>query len=317
MDADIKRIVERQFPELTGRYHLPHFARIESISDPVVEPGLSEDFRPRYAVDIVVLTETGEPNPELPLYRSVPLPISGAGMERGGYGFPEPGTLVEVAFAYGLPHKPFIRTVLPHGVGLPAVEPGEQLHQSATGVEERTSANGDKLRSTHGNITDQATRYYLDALSSLVTLQQQMASVAGHSTEEVGGIKTIEALGALKLLSGGHLNLSAVDNLNITTASDVNETVGRKKTSKAKNNQHIEVAAGGNLWLGSTSVNVLQLLSELMGIVKQLADDLAGHTHGGIYPGGGTTQAPGNAGDFSSASSNTNGIKGQLDPIVE
>lgn len=35
--------------------------------------------------------------------------------------------------------------------------------------------------------------------------------VLDHSTESVGGIKKVEALGALKLLSGGSARLAAVD----------------------------------------------------------------------------------------------------------
>ena len=43
-----------------------------------------------------------------------------------------------------------------------------------------------------------------------------------HSSESVGGIKKIEALGALKLLSGGSASLAAVDDLHQATGRDLN-----------------------------------------------------------------------------------------------
>lgn len=49
-----------------------------------------------------------------------------------------------------------------------------------------------------------------------------------HSTESVGGIKKIEALGALKLLSGGSASLAAVDDLHQATGRDLNLVVGQK-----------------------------------------------------------------------------------------
>ncbi|MFU0497113.1 hypothetical protein ACMZYR_17420, partial [Pseudomonas syringae pv. actinidiae] len=33
MDDAIKRSVERQFPELTGGYHLPRFAKVVAVAD--------------------------------------------------------------------------------------------------------------------------------------------------------------------------------------------------------------------------------------------------------------------------------------------
>ncbi len=51
-------------------------------------------------------------------------------------------------------------------------------------------------------------------------------TVDDHSTESVGGIKKIEALGALKLLSGGSASLAAVDDLQQATGRDLNQVVG-------------------------------------------------------------------------------------------
>ncbi|ABC27284.1 conserved hypothetical protein [Hahella chejuensis KCTC 2396] len=229
MDEEIKKIVLRMFPELSGNLHLPRLAKVVAISDPLQKPELCDRFRPRYAVDVRVLSPQGEEDPELPLYRCLPLPASYGGIERGQYGFPEPGTIVEVAFAYGLPDQPFIRTVLGQGLGAPGVQPGDLVWQQSEAVRQRVSAKGDWLRETHGDITDTSARRRVDALDNQERYQDSQIEVSEHSVEQVGGVKTVEALGALKLLTGGHANLSAADNLNLTTAADLNQAVARDR----------------------------------------------------------------------------------------
>lgn len=62
MDDAIRRSVERQFPELTGGYHLPRFAQVVAVADAPAGAGICDDFRPRYAVDIEVMGPAGEPD---------------------------------------------------------------------------------------------------------------------------------------------------------------------------------------------------------------------------------------------------------------
>ncbi|ABC33411.1 uncharacterized protein conserved in bacteria [Hahella chejuensis KCTC 2396] len=249
MDEEIKKIVLRMFPELSGNLHLPRLAKVVAISDPLQKPELCDRFRPRYAVDVRVLTPQGEEDPELPLYRCVPLPASYGGIERGQFGFPEPGTVVEVAFAYGLPDQPFIRTVLGQGLGAPGVQPGDLVWQHSEAVRQRVSAKGDWLRETHGDITDTSARRRVDALENQERYQDSLTEVSEHSAEHVGGVKTVEALGALKLLSGGHANLSAADNLNLTTAADLNQAIARDRKASIQGDDSATVG-------GSRSVTI-------------------------------------------------------------
>ncbi|BCS47075.1 hypothetical protein Pta6605_54060 [Pseudomonas amygdali pv. tabaci] len=58
MDDAIKRSVERQFPELTGGYHLPRFAKVVAVADAPASAGLCDDFRPRFSVDLQVMGQT-------------------------------------------------------------------------------------------------------------------------------------------------------------------------------------------------------------------------------------------------------------------
>lgn len=350
MDEQIKRINERNHAELFSKIHLPIIARVVSVSDPVRSESISERFRPRYAVDVQVLRTSGEPDELLPVFKAVPLPVSAAGLERGAMGFPEPGTLVELAFAWGLPSMPFIRTILAEGLSLPKIEPGEVLIQSAPGVYQRADTEGNWIRETDADIYDDCMRYVLDCYSHSTTVNDFYSRVKHNSTEQVVGVKVIEALGALKLLSAGTLNVGAVDNLNITTASDQNNKIGRNAKQSVGNNfeqeiandlqQHVEnnltqtvgniidsladakqllrVKNGGKVWLGSQGENVLKILSDLIQVVSNIANTASSHTH--PYTDNGTplnTQPPNQSGTFSGQKSSADNIKGRLDPITE
>lgn len=133
-----------------------------------------------------------------------------------------------ISFAYGLPHKPFITQILPHGLSLPRVPKGDQVWQHSEACQQRVDANGNWLRQTDGKIHDQAIERQVGALANTEQFQSHTRNVDDHSTETVGGIKTVEALGALKLLSGGSASLAAVDNLHQATGRDLNLVVGQK-----------------------------------------------------------------------------------------
>ncbi|PMV27255.1 MULTISPECIES: hypothetical protein [unclassified Pseudomonas] len=304
MEEAVTRIVERRFPELAGAYHLPRFARVLAVADPPLEAGLCDDFRPRYAVDLEVLGPDGEVNADLPHLLGVALPVPGGGAEMGFYGFPQEGTVVVVSFAYGLPNKPFILQILPHGLSLPRVPKGDQVWQHSEAVQQRADAEGNWLRVTDATITDRASERQVQALENAERYQVSIVEVDDHSTESVGGIKTVEALGALKLLSGGSASLAAVDDLHMATGRDLNLVVGQKhnatiagdmqekilgmRESVAAIKQHL---VSPKTWLGSKDINVLQVLLDLFELVDQMNSSIASHKHG-------LTPPPDNANDF-------------------
>lgn len=317
MDDAIRRSVERQFPELTGGYHLPRFGRVVAVPDAPAAPGLCDDFRPRFAVDVEVLLPDGEPDPDLPILSSLPLPVPNGGQEAGVFGFPEEGTTVVVCFAYGLPHKPFIQTVLPHGLSLPRVPKGDQVWQHSEACQQRVDADGNWLRQTDGKIEDKAVERQVDALDNTERYQNNTVEVDDHSTELVGGIKKVEALGALKLLSGGSASLAAVDDLHQATGRDLNLVVGRKLNSAVGGDmleriQGIRRSVAPKTWLGSESVNVLQILCNLLDLVEQMNSQLARHTH---LPG--PTPSPADAADFRSQAQLAANLAGKMLSITE
>ncbi|MDS9876177.1 hemagglutinin repeat-containing protein [Pseudomonas protegens] len=306
MEDAIRRSVERQFPELTGGYHLPRFGRVVAVPDAPAAPGLCDDFRPRYGVDVQVLLPDGEPDPDLPILAGLPLPAPMGGQEAGMFGFPEENTTVVVCFAYGLPHKPFIQQILPHGLSLPRVPKGDQVWQHSEACQQRVDADGNWLRQTDGKIQDKAIEREVEALDNAERFQNHIRTVDDHSTESVGGVKKIEAMGALKLLSGGSASLAAVGDLHQGTGRDLNLVVGQKLNATVGGNlqeqiQGLRKSVSGisqrlqapKTWLGSESVNVLQVLCDLLDLVQEMNAQLASHTHGPTPP-------PSNALDFTS-----------------
>lgn len=322
MEDAIRRSVERQFPELTGGYHLPRFARIIAVADAPAGAGICDDFRPRYAVDIEVLGPDGEPDPQLPQLTGVPLPLPTGGEEMGIYAFPEEGTQVVVCFAYGLPNKPYIQTILPHGLSMPKVPKGDQVWQHSEAAQQRVDADGNWLRQTDGKIQDKAIEREVEALDNREQFQSHARTVDDHSTESVGGVKTIEALGALKLLSGGAASLAAVDDLHQATGRDLNLVVGQKFNATVGGDIQEQIKGlrksvtdisqsftAPKTWLGSEETNVLQVLCELFDLVEKMNMQLAGHIHG-------SSPAPNNASAFASAATTAKSLWSELSLIT-
>ncbi|SFX92257.1 MULTISPECIES: hypothetical protein [unclassified Pseudomonas] len=322
MEDAIRRSVERQFPELTGGYHLPRFARVIAVADAPAGAGICDDFRPRYAVDIEVLGPDGEPDPLLPQLTGVPLPLPTGGEEMGIYAFPEEGTQVVVCFAYGLPNKPYIQTILPHGLSMPKVPKGDQVWQHSEAAQQRVDADGNWLRQTDGKIQDKAIEREVEALENREQFQSHTRTVDDHSSESVGGVKTIEALGALKLLSGGSASLAAVDDLHQATGRDLNLVVGQKLNTTVGGDMQEQIQglrrsvalvgqrlSAPKTWLGSETENVLHILSELIDITEQMSMTLAAHKHGSTPP-------PDNASAFTSYAATTRSLGTRLKPIV-
>lgn len=316
MEDAIRRSVERQFPELTGGYHLPRFARVVGIADAPANADICDDFRPRFAVDLQLLDDNDEPDTALPMLAGVPLPLSVGGDEMGFLGFPEEGTRVVVCFAYGLPNKPYVQTILPHGLSLPKVPKGDQVWQHSEGAQQRVDADGNWLRQTDGRIRDKSIERDVESLTNAERHQSSTVEVEDHSTESVGGVKTIEAVGALKLLSGGSASLAALDDLHLASGRDLNQVVAQKLNLTVGGNlqekiQGIRHSLATKTWLGSEGVNVLQILCELLDLVQAMNTQLASHTH---VPG--PTPSPTDATGFTAKAAQALALAAQLKPIT-
>lgn len=238
----IKKIVLRTFPELTAGLHLDRYARVLKVCDAPENGGTSERFRPRYAVDVEILTPEGTRDKAFPIYEAVPLPVPvGAGMESGLFAFPEAGALVVLGFAYGRADHPVIRQIYPMGLSLPQLTNGELRWQQSATVYQSADTQGNWLRTSEATITDDSLRHVRRCVEAVDELSRELRTIAENSSEEIGGVKTVEALGAMNFTSGGRTNIAAVNSLNLTTARDLRFVVADNHRVAVGKNQQTEV----------------------------------------------------------------------------
>lgn len=201
---------------------------------------------------------------------------------------------------------------------------GDQVWQHSEACQQRVDADGNWLRQTDGKIQDKAIEREVVALDNAERFQNHTRTVDDHSTESVGGVKKIEAMGALKLLSGGSASLAAVDDLHQATGRDLNLVVGQKLNATVGGDlqeqiQGLRKSVSGisqrlqapKTWLGSESVNVLQVLCDLLDLVQQMNAQLATHTHlAGPMP------SPNDAASFTIKAASAASLLGKLQPVT-
>lgn len=323
MEQLVKRLVLKLFPELAGRYHLPLFGEVVGVRETPQQGDLADEFRPFYAVDVQILTEHGEPDPNWPVLRDVPLALPVAGNEMGQFAYPDNGTWVELAFAYGSPNRPFIRSVVPHRLSLPPLERGEQRWQHNPESFQRVDKNGNWERKTDLAILDESLERSIVALDNVEQYHQSTKETATNDTEVIGAIKQVKAYGAMVLQSGGTMDLAAVNHLRITTKAnalirvlgdmqqtidgDKDTTTGGAWTSTTTGDQTLQAP---KTWIGNSSENGLRLMSDLAQLVIDLANILATHTHPST---GQITES----GQVTGIATSTTGIKDRIDTIAK
>ena len=317
----LQRQVEGAYPELASGLHLPKFARVEAPSEPVSSGNVADPFRPRYAVDLQLLDENGQPAKDTPLYSAVPLPVPMAGSESGMFQFPPAGTLVEVGFTAGRPDKPFVRQTMPTGNSLPDVKPGEQLQQQRAEVSQRVTQAGDWVRQTDQTISE-------SSMVREVTADDEKRTVVARETMVKATDKTT-VIGTAKLMAGAIVQVTTGDyalgtqgnyvasitgnastkingSMDLDVSNSLIEKVGAIRQSVAKAKQEI---IAPTVWVGSQAINVMQLMLDTLDVVKQLAQQTAQHTHK-------ETGAPLNAADIQATGATADSLNGKYKPII-
>lgn len=206
MEKVIHRIVRRLFPELTNQLHLPRWGKVVALPELPTEEGErgSDPFYPRYAVDVQLLDENGTKTKSKVL-QAVPLPLPGAGDKAGRLEPPAPGSIVEIAFAYGRADKPFIRTVLPFGWDLPAIKEGEVRIQVREGVYHHID--------DQGNFENKTDKSLNDIIGDLANLECKTRKVIASTEQDYKSPKTwigSDGENVLKLLSELMATVSAL-----------------------------------------------------------------------------------------------------------
>jgi len=222
-----KREILKHFPELATLNHLPKFGRVESVRDNVSKGQTADPFRPRYAIDIQLLDENLHPDLNVPVYKSIPMPVHMSGHESGLLAYPLEGTLVEIAFAYGRNDLPIIRGVYGKDYALPDIEPGEQLQQQRAEVSNRIDASGNTTHQTDQKQTHEAFEKNARADRYQGEFGKHHMIIDENSLEEIVGKKEIEALGAIDLLAGDDLVLGSLGNMQVATAGELIITIGK------------------------------------------------------------------------------------------
>ena len=323
MEQLMKRMLMKLFPELFAGYHLPMFGQVIGVREAPKTTDICDEFRPKYAVDVQVLTEKGEPDPKWDILTDVIMSLPVAGHEMGQFAYPEDGTWVELAFAYGSPQRPFIRSVLPNGLTMPAVERGEQRWQHNPASFQRVDKDGNWERKTDLTINEESLERFIEAMSIVETYHVANKETATNDTEITGAIKTIKAFGAIVVQSGGILDLSAVAHLRLTTKADaLVKTIGKMQSNIGTSNKvtagqdnTLEAGTKNNFqapktWIGTSEENGLRLMSDLAQLVIELAEILAQHTHPST---GQITQSS----QVTNIATLTTAIKGRIDGIAE
>ncbi|MEE2023600.1 hypothetical protein [Alkalimonas mucilaginosa] len=218
MESIIRKIVLRIFPELSAQLHLPRWGKVVALPELPAQEGErgSDAFYPRWAVDIELLDENGTAT-DGKILQAIPLPLPGAGVRAGTMHPPSIGSIVEIAFAYGRPDKPFIRTVLPFGWELPAIKAGEHRVQTKEGVYQHIDETGNFETKTPENLND--------IIGKLAQLECQTRKVIASQEQDHRSPKTwlgSDSENVLKLLS----ELMATVNALATTCATHNHGSG-------------------------------------------------------------------------------------------
>ena len=180
MEAIIKRLMLRLWPDIAAGLHLPHWGRVAN-TPASFQSSASKGTAPLYCVDVQLLNDQGEADTDQPVLKSVPLPATMAGSQRGFFGFPEEGTLVELGFIRGLQNRPFIRSVLIEGLTLPEVEEKAVLIQHSKGVHIHADSKGNWHRKTSFDIDDGCANYHeqIETIKSSIAGSEQHIEAPG------------------------------------------------------------------------------------------------------------------------------------------
>lgn len=310
----IKRLILRYFPELGQRKHLPQLARIERIYDLPSKAMISSAFKPLKAVDVQLLDpQTAEPL-AVPIFQQVTLG-TGQAPDHGLLNEPAPGMHCLIQYIDGLNSHAVITSLLPWQSLVPEHKRTDvTLQQSSRS--KLQGRDGNWHITTDGDITQTSDTSKIKSRNREEIYHQRTCSIATHDTTKIDGNQITEVMGALKTVVGEkalivaleglllgskkQVDIEASENMNLTTL----KTLNAKATELAK-------VEGKTVWLGDSSVNVAQVLLDLISLVEQMNQTLSTHTHNAPLP------TPTEKADFISYKVEAKALNSKLEPIVE
>ncbi len=312
----IKRLIQRYFPELNERKHLPQLACIEKIYDlPSSGAAISTVFRPLKAADVQLLNPlTGEPL-AVPVFQQVTLG-TGQASDHGLLNEPTPGMHCLIQYIDGLNSHAVITNLLPWQ-GLVPEHKRTDVTLQQNSRSKLQGRDGNWHTTTDGDITQTSDTNKTTARKSEQSYHERSTNIATHDTLKIDGNQVTEVMGALKTVVGEkalivaleglllgskkQVDIEASENMNLTTL----KTLHAKATELAK-------VEGKTVWLGNNSVNVAQVLLDLITLVKDINQSLENHGHKDQGAGPPITK-----GEFTGHKSTASSLKSTLEPIVE
>lgn len=324
-----QRQIERLFPELANKLHVPRMARVTAPTDTAALGDVSDPFRPRYAVNVQLLDENGNPASDTPEYAAVPLPVTMASNEGGIFQFPAPGSLVEIGFADGRPDKPIIRQTLQDGLSMPDIKPGEQLQQQRAGVSNRVTTDGSWHKETDQEIKDTSAKRTITSDSEQRTTSERTATVKGNDNLIVLGSFTLMAGAVIQVAEG---DFSQVTSANFTSkvANNRIDDIGQNHTTTIGGKSESTIAGtleekitgirtsiaaahqlqGGSFHIGNADTNLLTLMTDILDTIDSLAKFTAQHSHS-------NTGTPLNAESINGVSTKTKELTTKYRPLIK
>jgi hypothetical protein len=226
----VGKIVKRLWPELESRTHLPLLGVVTAVSDPPEKGESYSNERPRYAVDVRLLKPDGQTvDQDIPVLRDIPVAMPAAAADRGFAGLPQPGTIVEIAFAFGRQSQPFIRTVLPFGLKLPAIDSGSQRWQQSAYSFQEVDSFGNWTRETYGAIWDEAQYVNTTATAEHVLISPEIwIGSEGENTLKISSELMQSLISALNTLASHTHNSGPGPDQGGAVSTNAGEISGQK-----------------------------------------------------------------------------------------
>lgn len=333
MNEQLRRQIVREFPELAAGYHLPVMAEVTGTPDAPVAGGINDNYRPRLAVNVELLTteykQTGI------TLDAVPVSIMGGGDERGIFAMPKRGTIVELAWLCGSPERPFVRSVLGDRQALPNIDACSMSWQASEESYQRVDAGGNWHRKTDGTVIDESAEHQQRAARAVYELGEEVRRILEHSTEDIDGKKQIEAT-AIHLLSATVLNLLATGSINTAAAENITAAAAKKiaidagTTASINAAESISATAGttaeytaaesiqlvsAKVKVGNDADNLLALVSEALQAAADGFTAAAALTVTTTAPGS-PTGTPLNAAEYTAAASAISTAKAKIDGMT-
>jgi len=261
----VEKLTRRAFAGFPEHY-TTRLGVVVAIPDPPDGEKGTDRFRPRYAVDVQILSAGGGEDTSRPVLEALPLPASQV------MRYPEIGEQVRVGFDYGSPAHPYIVGPVNEGRAMPALAPGETWQPLGDGAFLKADAKGDITLQTDGTLTLDAGTISVAADELVENLGSVTRAVEGDVAQEIGGSLRNTVLGALVEQVAGDARRAILGGMETTVAGDRAELVGGALQMLAGQDIEIKTALGnlalevvaGTVAIGKPGVELLAIVDSIL-----------------------------------------------------